>query len=147
MALPFRTPPVTGLSGPLRTGIAAGASPSAVTAGPSSRGTLVEVAVGAGAPVVMPRSSVATWSVAAMLRAGADFVVSAGEGLGCAAVGLLAVGLLAGVCGFERGWGCVLAAVVFGAAFAGAPLGGAGLCVAAGAAGCDILASMVWSRK
>src|SRR5829696_1414390 len=142
MALPFRTPPEMGLSGPVRTGGAAGASPSAFTAGPSARGVFTEEV--AGALVGTPRSSEATISGAAVLRAGADFAASAGEGLGCAAVVLLAGVLVAGVCGFETGCGCELAAVLFGAALAGA---GLGVAAAAGAAGCDIFASMVWSRK
>src|SRR5215204_5020832 len=119
-----------GLSGPVRTGAAAGASPSAFTAGPSARGTLAEEAAGAGALVGMLRSSEATMSGAAVLRAGAGFAASAGEGFGCAAVGLLA-----GVCGFETGCGCVLAAVLFGATLEGA---GLGVAAAAVAAGCDI---------
>src|SRR5215210_4193764 len=151
MALPFSTPPETGLSGPLRTGVAActggaaaGASPSDLTAGPSPSGTFTEEA--AGALVIMLLSSEASISGAAVLRAGADFAASAVGGLGCAGVVLLE--LLAGVCGFETGCGCVLAAAVFGAVVAGALLEVAGLCVAAGAGapGCDIFARTFWSR-
>src|SRR5829696_3896677 len=121
-----------GLSGPVRTGVAAGAgsSLSAFTAGPSARGRLAEEA--AGALVGRPLSSEATMSGAAALRAGADFAASAGEGLGCAAVVLLA-----GVCGFETGCGCGLAAVLLGATLAGA---GFGVAAAAGAGVSDIFA-------
>src|SRR4051812_3786004 len=127
MALPFRTPPETGLSGPVRAVGAAGASPSAFTAGPAASGTFTEEAAGAGALAVTPLSNEATRSGAAALRAGVGAGCAAVglEGLGCGAAA--AVALLAGALGgFEAGCGCGLAA----ACAAGA----------AGAAGCDIFA-------